>query len=207
MCSTLLVDCTVSTHLLLFPRLQHHLVAVQRPRITYTTGLFVTTHNTHNTQDTSHTLPPPGSNIILSLSNGPAWVRNLARIMVVIHVGAAYQVRPCASCKQQLRASCNRQRVPAVNGSCRTRCGRVPAVNGASASGNTPKLITTPTQVYAHPAFESLSKAICAPQARAASNPHQHKNKPRPPYRCTPTLLLSPLRTCLRAWPAPMSAA
>ena len=33
-----------------------------------------------------------GSNIILSLSNGPMWVRNLARIMVVVHVLAAYQV-------------------------------------------------------------------------------------------------------------------
>jgi amino acid permease len=33
-----------------------------------------------------------GSNIILTLSNGPAWVRSLARFMVVIHVAAAYQV-------------------------------------------------------------------------------------------------------------------
>ncbi|KIY93906.1 hypothetical protein MNEG_14056 [Monoraphidium neglectum] len=32
-----------------------------------------------------------GSNIILSLSNGPMWVRNMARIFVVIHVLAAYQ--------------------------------------------------------------------------------------------------------------------
>lgn len=33
-----------------------------------------------------------GSNIILSLSNGPVWVRVLARLMVVVHVGAAFQV-------------------------------------------------------------------------------------------------------------------
>ena len=33
-----------------------------------------------------------GSNIIISLPNGPAWVRTLARIMVVVHVAAAYQV-------------------------------------------------------------------------------------------------------------------
>lgn len=33
-----------------------------------------------------------GPNIILSLSNGPMWVRNLARAMVVVHVLAAYQV-------------------------------------------------------------------------------------------------------------------
>jgi hypothetical protein len=33
-----------------------------------------------------------GSNIIISLNNGPLWVRNLARAMVVVHVLAAYQV-------------------------------------------------------------------------------------------------------------------
>ncbi|KAI8470818.1 MAG: transmembrane amino acid transporter protein-domain-containing protein [Monoraphidium minutum] len=33
-----------------------------------------------------------GPNIILALSNGPMWVRNMARIFVVIHVLAAYQV-------------------------------------------------------------------------------------------------------------------
>ena len=32
-----------------------------------------------------------GSNIILSLSVGPLWVRNVARLMVVVHVAAAYQ--------------------------------------------------------------------------------------------------------------------
>jgi hypothetical protein len=34
-----------------------------------------------------------GPNIIISLSNGPLWLRNLARAMVVVHVLAAYQVR------------------------------------------------------------------------------------------------------------------
>ncbi len=33
-----------------------------------------------------------GPNIILSLANGPAWARIMARLMVVVHVGAAYQV-------------------------------------------------------------------------------------------------------------------
>ena len=33
-----------------------------------------------------------GGNIILSLPNGPKWVRNVARIFVVVHVLAAYQV-------------------------------------------------------------------------------------------------------------------
>ncbi|GBF95712.1 lysine histidine transporter 1-like [Raphidocelis subcapitata] len=33
-----------------------------------------------------------GDNIVLSLSNGPAWLRALARAMVVVHVLAAYQV-------------------------------------------------------------------------------------------------------------------
>ncbi|KAI8470815.1 MAG: amino acid transmembrane transporter [Monoraphidium minutum] len=33
-----------------------------------------------------------GPNIILALSNGPMWVRNMARVFVVIHVLAAYQV-------------------------------------------------------------------------------------------------------------------
>jgi hypothetical protein len=39
-----------------------------------------------------------GSNIILSLTNGPLWVRNVARIFVVVHVLAAYQVRAAALC-------------------------------------------------------------------------------------------------------------
>jgi hypothetical protein len=33
-----------------------------------------------------------GPNIIIALNNGPLWVRNLARAMVVVHVLAAYQV-------------------------------------------------------------------------------------------------------------------
>ncbi|GBF95714.1 lysine histidine transporter 1-like [Raphidocelis subcapitata] len=33
-----------------------------------------------------------GPNIILAITNGPKWVRNLARAMVVVHVLAAYQV-------------------------------------------------------------------------------------------------------------------
>jgi amino acid permease len=33
-----------------------------------------------------------GSNIVLALGNGPMWVRVMARLMVVVHVAAAFQV-------------------------------------------------------------------------------------------------------------------
>lgn len=33
-----------------------------------------------------------GGNIIIAVNNGPVWVRTLARLMVVVHVMAAYQV-------------------------------------------------------------------------------------------------------------------
>lgn len=33
-----------------------------------------------------------GGNVILALDNGPQWARTLARLLVVVHVLAAYQV-------------------------------------------------------------------------------------------------------------------
>ena len=93
-----------------------------------------------------------GSNIIISLPNGPAWVRVVARLMVVVHVAAGYQVSPagrlCACVSQQacrkpwlLRCACCMSTFTATY-----QARLVPP--GAFA------------KVFAHPMFESMENTL-----------------------------------------------